>query len=74
MARPVGESGNRYHRKNNSYRLQQFSRSSDKEPLFYRLFPLPETDSDPDTDMESCTMQNFSTDSDSDSDPLIETW
>ena len=36
------------------------------------LFPLPEMDSDLDTNTDSCTMQNFSTGSDSDSDPLIE--
>ena len=35
------------------------------------LFPLPETDSNPDSDSDSCTMQDFSTHSDSDSNPLI---
>ena len=38
----------------------------------YGLFPLPEADSDPDTETDSCTMQDFSTGLDSDSDPLIE--
>ena len=36
------------------------------------LFPLPQLDSDPDSETDSCTMQNFSTGLDSDSDPLIE--
>ena len=36
------------------------------------LFPLPEVDSDSDTNTDSCTMQDFSTGFYSDSDPLIE--
>ena len=36
------------------------------------LFSLPESDLDSDSEMDSCTRQNFSTGSDSDSDPLIE--
>ena len=48
--------------------------------VFYGLFSLPESDSDPNSEMDSnpnsemdsCIMQNFSTGSDLDSDPLIE--
>ena len=36
------------------------------------LFPLPESDSDPDSETNSCIMQDFSIGSDLDSDPLIE--
>ena len=36
----------------------------------YGLFPMPGSDSD--SDMDSCTMQDFSTGLDLDSDPLIE--
>ena len=38
----------------------------------YGLFPLPYSDSDSDSVMDSCTMQDFSICSYSDSDPLIE--
>ena len=36
------------------------------------LYPLPDSDSDLDSDTESCTMQDFSIGLDLDSDPLIE--
>ena len=36
------------------------------------LFTLPDPDSDPYPDSDSCTIQKFHIDSDSDSDPLIE--
>ena len=35
------------------------------------LFPLPDSDLDSDSDMDSCTMQDFPIGSDSDCDPLI---
>ena len=38
----------------------------------YSLFTLPDPDSDPYSDSDSCTMQKFHIGSDSDSDPLIE--
>ena len=40
--------------------------------LSYGLFTLPDPDSDPFSDSDSCTMQKFHIGSDPDSDPLIE--
>ena len=40
--------------------------------LTYGLFTLPDPDSDPYSNSDSCTMQKFHIGSDPDSDPLIE--